>query len=357
MKTKAIGFALAAALAAGACGSSSHTSTAGSGSGSNAQTSSASVLRFNPNGTPNLTGMTIRVGNSAGSAHIGDTNVHDLVHFLSLWGANASQQNATASAAELAVASGSLDVSVGPLPTQVDAGLVVFGPNQARLDDELLAKPGITSVSQLKGKTVAYCCAASPDGVMLSNTLQKAGMTQSQIHVLATGASSSSLSALIAGQVDAALTAASGLPSSTSKYPVLATATKVVPQYADSFMAAQSSWLSSHAAAAEAVDLAWLASAKLFNNDEAGWVKNAASYTSNADSTSQYQQAWQQLKVLAGWPLSESTYDATAVNYNLKIAKQQNALQAQGNRPAAQETNTSAWQEAWKLFQQHEGSL
>ncbi len=357
MKTKAIGFALAAALAAGACGSSSHTSTAASGSGSNANASSATVLRFNANGTPNLKGLTIRIGNAAGSAHIGDTNVHDIVHLLGLWGANASQQNATANAPELAVESGSLDVAIGPLPTEVDSGLVVFGPNQARLDDELLAKPGITSVNQLKGKTIAYCCAASPDGVMLSNTLQKAGMTQSQVHVLATGASSSSLSALIAGQVDAAFTAASGLPSSTSKYPVLATATKVVPQYADSFMAAQGSWIAAHPAAAEAVDLAWLASAKLFNTNEAAWVKNAASYTSNADSTAQYQQAWQQLKTLAGWPLSESTYNAAAVAYNLKIAKQQNALQAQGNRPAAQETNTSAWQGAWKLFQQHEGSL
>ncbi|MGH9058795.1 MAG: hypothetical protein ACRDZY_04660, partial [Acidimicrobiales bacterium] len=187
-----------------------------------------------------------------------------------------------------------------------------------------------------------------------TKVLQQAGLSQSQVRVLATGASSSSLSALISGQVDAAFTAASGLPPTASKFKMLGTATQLVPQYADSFMAAQGSWLSGHPAAAEAVDLAWLASAKLFNNDQAAWVKNAASYTSNADSQSQYQQAWQQLKDLGGWPLSDSTYTTAAVNYNLQIAQQQSALKGQGTRPAAQETNTSAWQGAWKLFQQHQ---
>ncbi|MGH9094391.1 MAG: ABC transporter substrate-binding protein, partial [Acidimicrobiales bacterium] len=322
-----------------------------------AQPSSASTLQFNANGTPNLKGMTIRVGNAAGSAHIGDTNVHDMVQFLNQWGASASQSNASANAPELAVESGRLDVAVGPLPTEVDSGLVVFGPNQARLDDELLAKPSISGLSGLKGKTIAYCCAASPDGVLLAKVLQQAGLSQSQVRVLATGASSSSLSALISGQVDAAFTAASGLPPTASKFKMLGTATQLVPQYADSFMAAQGSWLSAHPAEAEAVDLAWLASAKLFNNDQATWVKNAASYTSNADSQSQYQQAWQQLKDLGGWPLSDSTYTTAAVNYNLQIAQQQSALKGQGTRPAAQETNTSAWQGAWKLFQQHQGAL
>ncbi len=358
MKSKVIGFGIATALIVGACGSSHKTTAPSGSSGSGAgQPSTATVLRFNANGTPNLTGLTIKVGNAAGSAHIGDTNVHDMVHFLSQWGANASQQNASANAPELAVESGSLDIAVGPLPTEVDSGLVLFGPNQARLDDELLAKPGITTVAQLKGKTVAYCCAASPDGVMLSNTLQKAGLTESQIHLIATGASSSSLSALIAGQVDAALTAASGLPASISKYPVLSTASTLVPQYADSFIAAQGSWITAHPAVAEAVDLAWLASAKLFNNDEATWVQNAAAYTNNADSTAQYQQAWQELKALAGWPVAQSTYTASVVDFNLQIAMQQGALKAQGNRPAAQETNTTAWDAAWKVFQQNQGAF
>lgn len=315
-----------------------------------------STLKFTANGTPDLKGMTIRIGNAAGSAHIGDTNVHDLVQFLTEWGATASQENASQNAPELAVDSGNLDVAVGPLPTEVDAGLTVFGPNQARLDDEILAKPSITSLSGLKGKTVAICCDASPDGVLMSAALQKAGLSEGQLSIVRTGASASSLNALLSGRVDAAFTAASGLPPAAGKYRVLGTATQLVPSYADSFMAAQSSWLKSNAAAAEAVDLAWLASAKLFGSNEAAWVKNAASYTSNADSASQYSQAWQQLNTLAGWPPSESTLTPSIVSYNLSIAKQQKALQGQGTRPASQEMDLTPWEKAWSQFSQHQGA-
>jgi ABC-type amino acid transport substrate-binding protein len=338
-----------------ACSSSSTSGTSNTAS-SHGNAAGAATLTFSKNGTPDLKGMTIRIGNAAGSAHIGDTNVHDLVQFLTQWGATATQQNASQNAPELAVDSGRLDVAVGPLPTEVDAGLTVFGPNQARLDDEILAKPTITSLAGLKGKTVAICCDASPDGVLLSAALKKAGLSQSQLHIIRTGASSSSLNALLAGQVDAAFTAASGLPPQASKYHVLGTATNLVPAYADSFMAAKSSWLTSHPAAAEAVDLAWLASAKLFNTDEAAWVKNAAAYTSNADSSAQYSQAWQQLKTLNGWPLSESTLTPSVISYNLQIAKQQNAIQGEGNRPAAQEMNLTPWQRAWQQFSQHEAA-
>lgn len=326
----------------------------GSGGGSDSGSAAMTTLKFTSAGTPDLKGVTIRIGNAAGSAHIGDTNVHDLVQVLNQWGANATQENASQNAPELAVDSGKLDIAIGPLPTEVDAGLTVFGPNQARLDDEILAKPGITSLAGLRGKPVALCCDASPDGVLLSAALAKAGLNQSQLSLVRTGASSSSLNALVAGQVDAAFTAASGLPPSTAKFTVLGTATDLVPSYADSFMAAQGSWLKSHPAIAEAVDLAWLSAAKLFNGDEAAWVKNAAAYTSNADTTAQYSQAWSQLRQLNGWPVAESTLSSSVVAYNLGIAKQQNALQGQGTRPAAQEMDLGPWQQAWAAFSQHQ---
>lgn len=339
--------ALALAASLTACGSSGASSTS---------SAAMSTLKFTSAGTPDLKGVTIRIGNAAGSAHIGDTNVHDLVQILSQWGATASQQNASQNAPELAVDSGKLDIAIGPLPTEVDAGLTVFGPNQARLDDEILAKPGITSLAALRGRPVAMCCDASPDGVLLSAALAKAGLSQSQLSLVRTGASSSSLNALVAGQVDAAFTAASGLPSSTAKFQVLGTATDLVPSYADSFMAAQGSWLQSHAAVAEAVDLAWLAAAKLFNTNQAAWVKNAAAYTSNADTTAQYSQAWTQLTQLNGWPVAESTLTSSVLAYNLGIAKKQNALQGQGTRPAAQEMDLTPWQHAWSTFSQHKGA-
>jgi ABC-type nitrate/sulfonate/bicarbonate transport system substrate-binding protein len=295
------GIALAIGLLAlGACSSA----TQSTGTGQSA--SSSTKLAFNADGTPDLNGLTFSIGNAAGSAHTGDTNVYDLVQFLKQWGANASQTNASQNAPELAVASGQLNATAGPLPTEVDSGLTVFGPNQARLDDVVLAKNSVASIADLKGKNVAICCDASPDGVLLTALLKQAGLSESQLSILRTGASSASLSALIAGRVDVAFVHSSDVKTAGSGYHVLAVGATLLPQYADSFMAATPSWLKANPAMAEAIDLAWLASAKLFNTDETKWVANAAAYTSHADNTASYQQSWSELQSIQGWPAQGS---------------------------------------------------
>lgn len=356
MKKSIIGLGVAASLLVAACGSSGSTSTAGSSSKGSSSASTPTKLVFNANGTPNLKGMSFAIGNAAGSAHIGDTNVHDLVYYLQQWGATATQTNASQNAPELAVASGKLDSASGPLPTEVDSGLVVFGPNQARLDDVILAKNSVASLADMKGKTVAICCDASPDGVLLTAAAKKGGISESSMHVLRTGASSASLNALIAGKVDVAFVHSNAVPKAGKNFHVLAVGADLLPQYADSFMAAQGSWLNSHPAMAEAIDLAWLASAKLFNTNESAWVKQAATYTKNADTTAQYQAAWSELQGIKGWPTSQSTFSSSIVNFNLNIAKQQNALKGQGTRPASQEINSTPWKQAWKVFSAHQSA-
>jgi ABC-type nitrate/sulfonate/bicarbonate transport system substrate-binding protein len=348
VKIAGIGF-LAALLALSACSSTAQTPGATQGS-------STTKLTFNSDGTPNLKGMTFNIGNAAGSAHTGDTNVYDLVQYLKKWGANASQTNASQNAPELAVASGQLDATAGPLPTEVDSGLSVFGPNQARLDDVVLAKNSVASLAGMKGKNVAICCDASPDGVLLTAVLKKAGLSESQINVLRTGASSASLSALIAGRVDVAFVHSSDVPTAGPGYHVLAIGATILPQYADSFMTATPAWLKAHPAMAEAIDLAWLASAKLFDTSEGQWIKNAAAYTSNADTTGGYQKSWQELQTIQGWPADGSILTPAIVSFNLNIAGQQSALKGQGTRPAAQEMDLTPWQQAWSVFSAHQSA-
>jgi hypothetical protein len=347
--------ALSALSALSACSSAAQNPAAAQNQAAT-QGSSATKLAFNADGTPNLKGMTFNIGNAAGSAHTGDTNVYDLVQFLKKWGASASQTNASQNAPELAVASGQLDATAGPLPTEVDSGLTVFGPNQARLDDVVLAKNSVASLAGMKGKTVAICCDASPDGVLLTSVLKKAGVTESQISVLRTGASSASLSALIAGRVDVAFAHSTDVSTAGSGYHVLAVGATILPQYADSFMAATPSWLSSHPAMAEAIDLAWLAAAKLFNTSETQWVTNAAAYTSNANNTTTYQETWRELQTIQGWPASASILTSPIVSFNLNIANQQSALKGQGTRPAAQEMDLTPWQQAWTAFSAHQSA-
>lgn len=356
VKIRIAGIAFFAGLLALAACSSAGQTASGTQGGSSSSGSTSTKLVFNANGTPNLNGLAFSIGNAAGSAHTGDTNVYDLVQFLKQWGANATQTNASQNAPELAVASGQLNAAAGPLPTEVDSGLTVFGPNQSRLDDVVLVKNSVASLSDLKGKNVAICCDASPDGVLLAAILKKVGLSESQLNILRTGASSASLSALIAGRVDVAFVHSSDVPKAGSGFHVLAVGASILPQYADSFMAASPSWLKSNPALAEAIDLAWLASAKLFNTDESKWVTNAAAYTSNADSTSAYQQSWTELQSVQGWPAEGSILTSSIVTFNLNIASQQQALKGEGTRPAAQEMDLTPWQQAWAVFSAHESA-
>ena len=312
------------------------------------------VIAFK-NGKPTLKGITLSVINAAGSAHVGDTNVHDWVQIMNEWGAHVTQTNASKNVGELAVEGGKAQVSVGPLPTQLDAGLMTFGPNQVHLTDALFAKKTITSLGDLKGKTLAYCCTASPDGVMLHAILAQAHLKRSTLHLVSTGASTASLDALIAGKVTAAFAAAATADATVAKTQdhELTSATVLLPEYADSFMASTPTWLKTHRKVAIAIDLAWLASAKLFNTNEAQWVKDAAAYTSNADTTAQYETAWKQLKILNGWPDTEKAYSDAVVTYNFKIAKQLHTITGLGNRPRAQEITQSAWKAAWVRWRKY----
>jgi ABC-type nitrate/sulfonate/bicarbonate transport system substrate-binding protein len=346
---------VAGLIALSACSSPSSTPAAQSGGGSSAM-STPTKLVFNADGTPNLKGLTFSIGNAAGSAHTGDTNVYNLVQFLKKWGASATQTNASQNAPELAVASGQLNATAGPLPTELDSGLTVFGPNQARLDEVVLAKNSVATLADLKGKNVAICCDASPDGVLLQKVLNQADLSESQLNILRTGASAASLSALIAGRVDVAFVHSSDVATAGAGYHVLANGASILPQYADSFMAATPQWLNANPAMAEAIDLAWFASAKLFNSDESAWVSDAAAYTSNADTTAKYEKSWTTLQGIQGWPAQSSILTPSIVSFNINIAAQQQALKGDGTRPAAQEMDLTPWQQAWSVFSAHESA-
>jgi ABC-type nitrate/sulfonate/bicarbonate transport system substrate-binding protein len=311
------------------------------------------TLKFK-HGKPTLKGVTIKVINAAGSAHIGDTNVHDWVKIMASWGATITQTNASHNAGELAVEGGKATVSVGPLPTELDAGLTTFGPNQVHLTDYLYGKTTVKGLKDLKGKTVAFCCTASPDGIMLHAILKKTGLNRSTLHLLSTGASTASMSALIEGKVTAAFFAAATLPpTAVGKFRKLTDATALLPEYADSFMSARGSWLKTHQKDAVAIDLAWLASAKIFNTNENAWVKDAQTYTSTADPVTAYKSAWKALRTLNGWPVAESAYSSQIVNFNYNAANQLGTITGLGTRPRSQEVTQKAWKEAWKLWKKY----
>lgn len=356
------GIVMASSLGALSCApfvSASTTKEAGHANGSlPIGTSSSRVLRFHRNGSPNLRGLSIPFVNGAGSAHVADAHIYVLNQYLKAWGATASFINTASGpggdSADLDVASGNADFVVSNMPEPLDAGLTLFGPNQKTLDLVLLVKKGITSIKQLRGKTIALANQNSQDYLLTAIALKGVKLTLSDMHTIITGGSTADFDELVAGKVDAAWAHISDASSAGPNFKILTTAAKASPTFADSFMAAKPSWLRSNPAIAEAIDLAWLASAKQFDTNENAWIQSANSYTSGTNSLSVLKQNYVQLKRINGWPLSASDFTRQLIATNYVLSKQQAAIAGLGVRPLAKLVDLTPWNDAWAVFSANE---
>jgi hypothetical protein len=122
-------------------------------------------------------------------------------------------------------------------------------------------------------------------------------------------------------------------------------------------MFATSGWVSSHPATAEAIDLAWIAAAKIFNTDENRWAAYANSYTAGTNSSPALRSAYTLLKFIGGFAVSESSFSRQAVATNATIAKNLGTLTKLGNRPLSRIVNTQAWTSAWDYYRTHEAAF
>jgi ABC-type nitrate/sulfonate/bicarbonate transport system substrate-binding protein len=295
------------------------------------------------------------MGNSAGSAAAGDSNQFGLVQFLTKWGATAALHNADGNLPMLAVLHGDLNYTSGPFAETVDLGLTLFGPNQVRTDYVLLANPKIHSLKELKGERIAVSTIGAPDNILLTVALKKAGLTRQDVTVSFSGSSSANLDALISGSIDATFVHLAALSVASNKFRVLGTGASLAPQLADSFMTATPGWLRTHAAMAEAIDLAWLAEAKLFNTSGPAWVTLANKYTAGTSTRAELSDNYKLLKQINGWPDNSSGFGLATARANYEFTKQlgPGQLVGAGTRPVGQLVDVTPWNKAVALFSQH----
>jgi ABC-type nitrate/sulfonate/bicarbonate transport system substrate-binding protein len=349
MRTRSV-LAVAAALAAlaggtAACGSANGTSTGGGDA----------ALKVNAQGLPDLKGSSLTMGNAAGDATIGDTVIYLVPQILKQWGAQTNFQLGNGNNTELAVVSGQLVSTAGPLDACIDAGLSVFGPNQVHVD-YLLVSNKTTTVQGLKGKTIALATAVSPDQNLLTLALEHAGMSRSDVNTFISGANGASVSAMVQGKVDAAWVHADALLQlrQHGTFNVLATGAQTAPFSADSYLCAKPDWLAANPGTAEAIDLAWIMAANTFNKNENGWVQAAQAYTKGADSVASNQAAYQALKQADPWSLSSNAHFTTSdLQQNFDQLKAAGTIKGQGDRPISQWLDTGPWSKAWALYQAH----
>jgi ABC-type nitrate/sulfonate/bicarbonate transport system substrate-binding protein len=348
---RAVSAAVSLALLAGAAAACA-SSTGGTGAGS---AGGGTVLQLGAQGLPIMQGTSFTMGNAAGDATIGDTVAYLVPQFLKQWGAQTNFQLGNGNNTELAVVSGQMATTAGPLDACVDAGLSVFGPNQVHVD-YLLVSNKTSTVQGLKGKTVALATAVSPDQNLLTLALKQGGLTRSDIHTFLSGANSASVSAMVKGAVDAAWVHADALLQlrQHGTFNVLATGAQTAPYAADSYLCAKPSWLAANPGYAEAIDLAWIAAANTFNKNESGWVQAAQSYTKGADSAANDQAAYLALKQADPWSLDATAHFTTAdLQQNFDQLKTAGTIKGQGDRPISQWLDTGPWIKAWAVYQAH----
>lgn len=197
-------------------------------------------------------------------------------HMLSLlkqWGANAnfvwaSSQQIAASE----IQKGAAQVTMGTIPNQLPAvesglNLVAFGLDEPRVDYAFVTTSGITSISQLKGKSVGVLTGGADDisYVLAVQALQAGGLTASDVHIIKTGGQTARIAALASGLVQASVVGHLALYKLQSQnvHNLYDYSTKD-PTFLNDLLWASPSWLKANPKMAVAIDLAMLDTYKWF---------------------------------------------------------------------------------------------
>jgi ABC-type nitrate/sulfonate/bicarbonate transport system substrate-binding protein len=315
-------------------------------------------LKFNADGTPDLTGVSLSLGNSAGDATIGDTVVYVVAKTLEKWGATVNFQLGQGNTTELAVVSGQLNATAGPMPAMLNAGLSIFGNSQVHVDYLLVAK-NFNALAQIKGKRVAIATTVSPDNLLLDGALQKATLARGDVTIALTGSNSASVNQMLQGQVDAAFVHADGLLKlqKTGTFNVLANSNDLEPWFADSYIGAMPDWLTANPAYAEAIDLAWLHAAKVFDTDKQAWIKSAIDFTKGTVTPDDAAAAYDALAKGGPWPADGTGLEQETLQKNFDVNKQNGQLKGVGDRPMAQWFVAKPWTDAVAYFKAHSSAF
>ncbi len=342
---------LAAVLAA--CGAAASTHKSG-------PVTTPKHLVLNSSGLPVLSkGTSIAIGDGGPPAPgATDTNAWLTSQLLAEWGASTTYTIAGGAAPEDSVVSGALTETNGPMSLLLDSGLTVFCPNQVHVDWELVSTHD-TTLSQLVGQKIANLSATSTSSYIQVAVLKKKGISASKVTEVYTGSNVTDLTVLLNGDVQAAwIHSTQNVPTpGQPTLHVLAKGSTYATFLADSYLGAKESWLKAHPAYAEAIILAWIKAANIFDYHENQWLKDAQTYTDNVSPISTTRLQWQAEHSVNAWGLqNEAEMTASALQQNYDAVKAQGVIHGDGVRPLSQIADLSVWNAAWSIYQHHKAA-
>jgi NitT/TauT family transport system substrate-binding protein len=305
-----------AALSLTACSSSKTSSAGGAASG----TGGLSGQRF-----------TMMLQSTANANKV--VEVH-AVNLLKAQGVNASVKW-NASSPNIAITElqhGDIDayseaVTGGVSAVESGISMMDFALAQPRQDYVFLAKSGINSLADLKGKNIGVQDTTGVNYAQALIVLQKAGLKASDAHIIAVGGQSARLPALVAGRVDATMLSHSAEINLAPKgFKTLFDYTKQASNLYDDNVFATPSWLSKHKDLAVAFNKALLDSYAWFDSSaNADAVVQEALAIDPAADKSAITTLFQNLRQAGAYPVG-TILDPALLDQQQQLYKQAGAL-------------------------------
>jgi ABC-type nitrate/sulfonate/bicarbonate transport system substrate-binding protein len=205
--------------------------------------------------------------------------------------------------------------------------LVDFALVNPREDYVFITRPDVTSLSQLKGKSIGVLDTTSINYPQELIVLKKAGLDAGDVKTVITGGQSSRLAALVAGRLDGTmLSHAAAIQLLPQGYHVLYDFTKQSASMYDDNVFAMKSWLASHKKLAIALNKAILQSYVWFNNpkNEDAVVNDAVALAPGTD-VAQTKQLFDQLRNLH-WAVEKATLNIPTLKYEQALFTQVGAV-------------------------------
>jgi ABC-type nitrate/sulfonate/bicarbonate transport system substrate-binding protein len=205
--------------------------------------------------------------------------------------------------------------------------LVDFALVNPREDYVFITRPDVTSLSQLKGKSIGVLDTTSINYPQELIVLKKAGLDASDVKTVIAGGQSSRLAALVAGRLDGTmLSHAAAITLVPQGYHVLYDFTKQSAAMYDDNIFAMKSWLATHKALAIAINKAILQSYVWFNNPKnADAVVQEAVALAPGTDVDQTKQLFDTLRGLH-WAVEKATLNIPTLKYEAALFNQVGAV-------------------------------
>jgi NitT/TauT family transport system substrate-binding protein len=202
-----------------------------------------------------------------------------------------------------------------------------FALAQPRQDYVFLAKQGINTLADLKGKNIGVQDTTGVNYAQALLVVQKAGLTPKDVNIVAVGGQSTRLPALVAGRVDATMLSHSAQIQLAGKgFNTLFDYTKEASNLYDDNVFATPDWLSKNKAVAVAFNKALLDSFKWFNDPaNADAVVNEAMQVQPAADRSAITELFKQLRDAGAYP-NGTILDPSLLDQQQKLYKDAGAL-------------------------------